>query len=99
MHIYQPFITRICAAVAGTVADPYHDFAIAAGIARAAQTIVFAAEQALALRPALERFADGVDYRLPFAQVILQFDRPLPEREFFAAEHAYQNDPAHLATI
>ena len=99
MQIYQPFITDICATVAKTTVDTFRDFEIAALIAVHAQTIVFSADQALALRPALERFDETVEYRLPFPQVILQFDRPLPEHEFFSIEHAYQSDPAHLQMI
>ena len=63
------------------------------------QTILFPADQALALRPAFERFAEGVDYRLPFECVILQFDRPIPEREFFAVEYEDENNPAVLAQM
>ena len=64
MQIYQPFITNICAAVANTTADTHRDFEIASLIAAPAQTIVFSADQALALRPALERFEETIDYRL-----------------------------------
>jgi len=60
MHIYQPFITELCAIVAATTADPFHDFDIATEIAARGQTILFSADQALALRPALERFEEGV---------------------------------------
>lgn len=99
MHIYQPFITYLCDNLAGTAEDPQHDFAISAGIAAQAQTILFSADQALALRPALEKFAEAVDYRLPFENVILQFDRPIPEREFFAIERDEQTDAVLLAKM
>ena len=51
MHIYQPFITCLCRNLASTAEDPQHDFEIATVIAAQAQTILFAADQALALRP------------------------------------------------
>ncbi len=79
MHIYQPFILHIAASVAYTALDPERDFEIAALIAAAAHTVLFRTDQVLALRPALERFADSVEYRLPFENLILQFDRPVPE--------------------
>lgn len=66
--------------------DSLPDFRVAAHIAADAQTILFDSDQALALRPALERFAEEVDYRLPFANVILQFTQPIPETVFFAEE-------------
>jgi hypothetical protein len=96
MHIYQPFILHIAASVAYTVLDPERDFEIAALIAAEAHTVLFRTDQVLALRPALERFAESVEYRLPFENVILQFDRPVPEALFFEIEHAYQQDPAVL---
>ena len=97
MHIYQPFILTLTGRLARTEFDPEHDFEIAALIAAQAQTVIFHADQMLALRPALERFAEAVDYRLPFTNVILQFDRPVPEQLFFDLERPYQNDPALLA--
>ncbi len=48
-----------------------------------AHVILFSAEQALALRPALQRFAEALDYRLPFPSVLIQFTQPIPESEFF----------------
>lgn len=58
------------------------DYQVCGQIAGQAQTIIFSSEQMMALRPALNRYEDGVDYRLPFQFVILQFDRPIPEAEF-----------------
>jgi hypothetical protein len=97
MHIYQPFILHIAASVAYTALDTERDFEIAALIAAEAHTVLFRTDQVLALRPALERFAESVEYRQPFENVILQFDRPIPETAFFEIEHAYQHDPAVLA--
>ena len=97
MHIYQPFNLTLTGRLARTEFDPEHDFEIAALIAAQAQTVIFHAEQVLALRLTLERFAESVDYRLPFTNVILQFDRPVSEQLFFDLERPYQNDPALLA--
>jgi hypothetical protein len=60
---------------------------------------LFSADQVRALRPALERFGSSIDYRLPFPDVIFQFDRPIPEHEFFAVERPHQSDAAYLAEI
>ena len=72
------------------------DFQVTKEIADFAQTILFSADQALALRPALEDFGERVEYRLPFPMVILQFDHPIPEREFFELERVDESDPALL---
>lgn len=92
MKILQPELAQSLAlavrhreAYPGPV-DSLPDFRVAAHIAADAQTVLFSSEQALALRPALERFAEEVDYRPPFPNVILQFTSPIPETEFFAEE-------------
>lgn len=51
-----------------------------------AQVILFSAEQALALRPALQRFAEALEYRLPFPSILIQFSQPIPETAFFEPE-------------
>src|SRR5947208_4523944 len=51
-----------------------------------ARVILFSTEQALALRPALQRFAEALDYHLPFPSVFIQFTQPIPEAEFFLPE-------------
>ena len=66
----------------------YYDIRASLEMTRNAQTILFSTDQAIALRPALERFAEDLEYRLPFPGVILQFDRPIPESEFLASESA-----------
>jgi hypothetical protein len=99
MHIYQPFILHMAASLARTEFDAQHDFEIAAIIAAQAHTVLFRADQVLALRPALERFAESVEYRLPFESVILQFDHPIPEALFFEVENPEQNDPQALAVV
>ena len=99
MHICQPFILTLTNRLARTEIDTEHDFEVVALIAAQARTVIFRADQVLALRPALERFAEFVDYRLPFASIILQFDRPIPESLFFDLERPYQSDPAILAEI
>lgn len=57
--------------------------------ANVAQTVIFSAEQALALRPALDRFQEQPELRFPFPFMILQFDRPIKENEFFAQEEGH----------
>lgn len=51
-----------------------------------AHVILFSAKQALALRPALQRFVEALDYHLPFPSVFIQFTQPIPEAEFFLPE-------------
>jgi hypothetical protein len=56
------------------------DLGVTLTVARAAKVILFATEQALALKPALDRFAEDVtEYRLPFPSVMLQFSEPSPQ--------------------
>lgn len=75
------------------------DFEVTAAIAAEAQTILFSADQALALRPALAEFDDQVTHRLPFRSIILQFDRPIPEHEFFETERADYQEPEFLRNL
>lgn len=51
-----------------------------------AQTIVFDSEQALALVPAIRRFVDQLDFRLPFPAIWFQFSSPIPETDALAKE-------------
>lgn len=51
-----------------------------------AQVILFDSEQALALVPAIRRFADDLDFRLPFPSVMFQFSEPIPETAILAQE-------------
>jgi hypothetical protein len=56
------------------------DLGVTLTIAREAKVILFDTEQALALKPALDRFAENLsEYRLPFPSVMLQFSTPIPE--------------------
>lgn len=56
------------------------DLGVTLTVAREAKVIVFSTDQALALKPALDRFAEDVtEYRLPFPAVMLQFTEPIPE--------------------
>ena len=51
-----------------------------------AQVIIFNAEQALALVPAIRRFAEQLDFRLPFPSIMFQFSEPIPETDILAQE-------------
>lgn len=51
-----------------------------------AQVILFDSEQALALVPAIRRFAEQLDFRLPFPSVLFQFSEPIPETDILAQE-------------
>jgi hypothetical protein len=51
-----------------------------------AQVILFDSEQALALVPAIRRFADDLDFRLPFPSVMFQFSEPISETAILAQE-------------
>lgn len=51
-----------------------------------AHVIIFDSEQALALVPAIRRFAYDLDFRLPFPSVIFQFSEPIPETDILAQE-------------
>lgn len=62
------------------------DILVVRTCAEKSQTILFSAEQALYLRPALQRFNDQPFFKLPFDSLILQFDRPIDEKEFFQIE-------------
>jgi hypothetical protein len=56
------------------------DLGVTLTVAREAKVILFDTEQALALKPALDRFAENLsEYRLPFPSVMLQFSTPIPE--------------------
>jgi hypothetical protein len=62
------------------------DLGVTLTVACAAKVILFATEQALALKPALDRFAEDVtEYRLPFPSVMLQFSEPIPEAALIAS--------------
>lgn len=62
------------------------DLGVTLTVAREAKVILFSTEQALALKPALDRFAeDLVEYRLPFPCVMLQFSEPIPETALLPA--------------
>lgn len=70
------------------------DFMVAESIAVEAQTVIFSADQAIALRPALSRFADQPFFKLPFPRMIIQFDQAIPETVFFEDEpDHWLNDP------
>lgn len=75
------------------------DFDIARAVARQGKTILFPSQQALALRPALAKFGESVDYRLPFPETIIQFDHPIPEHVFFEVERQETADPQTLALM
>lgn len=51
-----------------------------------AHVIIFDSEQALALVPAVRRFADDLDFRLPFPSVMFQFSEPIPETDILKQE-------------
>jgi len=58
------------------------DLIAAYDVARHAQTILFSTAQALALKPALERFGEELtEYRLPFPATLLQFTEPIAEAQ------------------
>ena len=61
-----------------------------------AQVILFSAEQALALRPALQRFGEALEYRLPFRTLFIQFTQPIPESAFFTPEPTDQPGSAEF---
>lgn len=103
MKLHSDFMLRVAQAgidhfrtVPGLRGVQRFDFEVTAEIARTGQTILFSADQALALRPALAAFDEQVDHRLPFPSIILQFDRPIPEHIFFEAERDELQDPAFL---
>lgn len=53
-----------------------------------AQVILFDSEQALALVPAIRRFAEQLDFRLPFPSILFQFSEPIPETDILVQERA-----------
>lgn len=113
MDIYLPTIRDLCALVLraadGEMPDDpneyssYLDFTVAYATADRAKTILMRADQVLALAGAFDRFMEADPaapiHRAPFDNCWIQFDRPIPEREFFNVEKEYQHDPAQLAAI
>lgn len=75
------------------------DFTTTSLIAEVSQTVLFKAEQALALVPALKRFDDQPFYKLPFPCMILQFDEYIPETVFFQEETDYWHNDERMAEI
>lgn len=56
------------------------------GMLEPAQVVLFDSEQALALVPAIRRFSEQLDFRLPFPSVMFQFSAPIPETDILAQE-------------
>jgi hypothetical protein len=54
------------------------ELAVATTILRESKTIVFSSEQALVFKDLSVEYADSLDFRLPFASVLLQFTEPVP---------------------
>ena len=77
------------------------DLAICLSIAEGARTILFDPRQALALRSAMQRFTDRPYWRMPWPELIIQFDQPIAEHEFFVTEerHYNQNDDPVLGIV
>ena len=94
MHIYQHFIASTCALLADICRPTRnHDFVITANFSPPTRsTILFPADQAFALRPAFERFAEGVDYRLPFAGVCDSPVRPAHPRSGSSLPLEYEDE-------
>jgi len=61
-----------------------------------AHVIVFSTEQALALVPAIRRFAEQLDFRLPFPSVMFQFSEPIAETDLLAQE---KEDPDRIQAL
>lgn len=76
----------------GAFKDSMLDFFATWGIASEAQTIVLEADLALSLRDSLERFADQPSIELPFDAMIIQFDKPIGENQFFLHERDHWLD-------
>lgn len=75
------------------------DFQVALHVAKNSKTILFSSEQAVVLGPALERFNEAIAYRLPFDNLIFQFDEPIPELTFFRPEHPDEQPDDQLLAL
>lgn len=53
-----------------------HSYAL--GMAKSAKTILFSADQAAVFRGVTKDYTDSLEFRSPFEQILLQFDKPLP---------------------
>lgn len=72
--------------LSGRQLTDFYDFGATLTVLQEARVILFNSQQALALRPALDRFSEDVAYHLPFERVWLQFTDPIPEAELFEVE-------------
>lgn len=68
-------------------------------IASQATTILFSTEQALALKPALRRYADYVEFHPPFAYTLFQFDTPIPESRLLETTEREEEEDKILALL
>lgn len=63
--------------VEGAFFRQVNDYANALDIARFAQTVIFSSEQAGVFSSIAESYTEGLDYKLPFQDVFIQFDKPV----------------------
>jgi hypothetical protein len=60
----------------------YVGYLSAIAICKKAQTIIFAAEQAQVFAGISKTYTDSLEYRLPFENVLLHFDAPIPHSSY-----------------
>lgn len=68
------------------------DIEIMFRIGRDAQTVLFEADFVLGLGNAIGRFPTDGDLKLPFENMVIQFDKPVPETRFFEEEYIVSAD-------
>lgn len=64
-----------------------------------AKTIIVPTEQALALLPAAKRFEEHLDFHLPFACCVFQFDQPIPEEKMLHREREEADEVMALVVV
>jgi len=61
------------------------DYGNAADIVENSKVIMFSAEQAMVFSSIAEKYTESLDYKLPFSDLILQFDKPINSRKPLSA--------------
>lgn len=59
------------------ITEERRNMAVASQISQSAKTIVFSGEQANVFKILSKSYADGLDYKLPFPDILVQFDTPV----------------------
>ncbi len=86
LHDYERMTQREIAGRLSVKVNDHTDTIATLRMLEDAQVIIFNAEQALALLPAIRRFEEQLDFRLPFSSVMFQLSEPIPETDILVQE-------------